>query len=63
MVRRIRADLIVSKGDIDVTDLEIEIRPEVKNTEKDVTGWDETEESKAKKIVGINGFWRGWDHT
>lgn len=38
MVRRIRADLIVSKGDIDVTDLEIEIRPEVKNTEKDVTG-------------------------
>lgn len=62
MVRRVRAYLIVSKGDIDVTDLEIEIRPEVKKTEKDVTGWGETEELKDKKIAGINGFGRGWDH-
>lgn len=32
MVRRMKAYLVVSKGTIDVTDLEIE------NTEKDVTG-------------------------
>lgn len=55
MVRRMRANLVVSKGNTDVRDLEIEMRIEVKNIEIDVTGWRETGELKGKKVVGIDG--------
>lgn len=36
MVRRMRTYLVVSKGNIDVTDLETEITLEVQNTEKEI---------------------------
>lgn len=55
MVRRLRANLVVSKGKIDVTDLEIEIRLEVRNTELDVAGWGESGALKGQKVWASMG--------